>query len=172
MTPGPCTLSISRHAAPAASAHLAVTAGCSRGRFVAFVPGPDGRGYWLAQAGGGVYPYGDTRFLGAAGAGLGPEPFSAVSAIAAVPGPATSVGYVVALECNDVVVAFTPAGVQAISGPGTGGSTVAPLIGLTPAATGTSSVVRFAARSPDHPHRIHLGYCLHSGALRLLAPWW
>jgi hypothetical protein len=33
-------------------------------RFVGMAATPDGKGYWLAQAGGGVYSYGDARFRG------------------------------------------------------------------------------------------------------------
>ncbi|MGH9067006.1 MAG: hypothetical protein ACRD0J_05905, partial [Acidimicrobiales bacterium] len=35
---------------------------------VAMAATPDGRGYWLAAAAGGVFTYGDARFYGSAGA--------------------------------------------------------------------------------------------------------
>jgi hypothetical protein len=49
---------------------------------------PDGKGYWLAQSGGGVYGYGDAGFYGAlpkGDGGLGITPASPISAIATTP---------------------------------------------------------------------------------------
>ncbi len=223
--PGTYTLANSCDGAPAASVALTVTAAYPSGRFVAMAPTPDGRGYWLAQAGGGVhaygdaayhgslpgmgidpvapivgmaatpdgggywlvgadggvYAFGDARYLGslpgmgvtpagpvvgmaatpggrgywllgadggvfafgdapflgeAAGQGFADEPFSA---IAAMPGPTPSAGYVVTSEYEDTVLAF--AGSRALptvlNGPSMAGGTVAPFVGVAPAATGT-----------------------------------
>jgi hypothetical protein len=57
-------------------------------RFVGMATTPDGKGYWLAQADGGVYSYGDAAFHGALPAGPGGlslTPAAPISAIAATP---------------------------------------------------------------------------------------
>jgi hypothetical protein len=54
----------------------------SPGRFVAIAPTPEGRGYWLAQSGGGVYSYGDAPFEGSL-PGLGIAPSSPIVGMAA-----------------------------------------------------------------------------------------
>jgi len=51
------------------------------GRFVGIAPTPDGKGYWLAQAGGGVYSYGNARFYGSL-PGLGITPAEPITGIA------------------------------------------------------------------------------------------
>ena len=51
------------------------------GRFVGMAPTPDGKGYWLAQAGGGVYSYGDAQFHGSL-PGLGITPAQPITGIA------------------------------------------------------------------------------------------
>ena len=56
----------------------------STGRLVAIAPTPDGGGYWLAQAGGGVYSFGDARFKGSL-PGLGVVPAAPIVGIAATP---------------------------------------------------------------------------------------
>ncbi len=56
----------------------------SPGRFVAIAPTPDGGGYWLAQSGGGVYSFGDARFMGSL-PGLGIVPAAPIVGIAATP---------------------------------------------------------------------------------------
>ena len=53
-------------------------------RFVGMASTPDGNGYWLAQAGGGVYGYGDAGFFGSL-PGLGVAPAAPVTAIASTP---------------------------------------------------------------------------------------
>jgi len=53
-------------------------------RFVAITPTPDGGGYWLAQAGGGVYSFGDAKFEGSL-PGLGIVPAAPIVGIAATP---------------------------------------------------------------------------------------
>ena len=73
VTPGTYTLTMSCSGAPPASVTLTVTAAYPPGRFVAMASTPDGRGYWLAQAGGGVYAYGDAGFSGSL-PGLGIDP--------------------------------------------------------------------------------------------------
>ena len=52
------------------------------GRFVAIVPTPDGKGYWLAQAGGGVYSFGNAGFFGSV-PGLGITPAAPIVGMAA-----------------------------------------------------------------------------------------
>jgi hypothetical protein len=57
-------------------------------RFVGMAATPDGQGYWLAQADGGVYSYGEAGFFGAlptGPGGLGITPAAPISAIAATP---------------------------------------------------------------------------------------
>jgi hypothetical protein len=53
-------------------------------RFVGMARTPDGRGYWLAQAGGGVYSFGDAPFHGSL-PGIGTVPASPIVGIAATP---------------------------------------------------------------------------------------
>jgi hypothetical protein len=52
------------------------------GRFVAMAPTPNGGGYWLAQAGGGVYSFGDAMFHGSL-PGIGVVPGAPIVAMAA-----------------------------------------------------------------------------------------
>lgn len=84
VTPGTYTFTASCSGAPAASATLTVTSAYSPGRFVSIAPSPDGRGYWMAQAGGGVYAYGDARFFGSL-PGLGIDPPAPIVGMAATP---------------------------------------------------------------------------------------
>ncbi len=53
-------------------------------RFVGMAPTPDGGGYWLVNAGGGVFSYGDAAFHGSL-PGLGITPAAPIVAIAATP---------------------------------------------------------------------------------------
>ncbi len=53
--------------------------------FTAMAPSPDGNGYWLAQAQGGVFSYGDARFYGSL-PGEGLTPAAPITAMAAAPG--------------------------------------------------------------------------------------
>ncbi len=53
-------------------------------RFVGIAPTPDGNGYWLAQAGGGVFSYGDAHFYGSL-PGEGVVPSAPIVGIAATP---------------------------------------------------------------------------------------
>jgi len=60
--------------AVAASVTIAVTSSYESARYVAMASTPDGRGYWLAQAGGGVFAYGDAGFYGSLpGLGIVPQ---------------------------------------------------------------------------------------------------
>jgi hypothetical protein len=61
-----------------------MTSALSGSRFVGMAPTPDGTGYWLAQAGGGVYSYGDATFRGSL-PGDGIVPASPIVGIAATP---------------------------------------------------------------------------------------
>jgi hypothetical protein len=54
------------------------------GTFVALAPTPDGKGYWLAQAGGGVEAFGDAPFLGSLPAD-GVTPRAPITDIVATP---------------------------------------------------------------------------------------
>lgn len=53
--------------------------------FTAMAPSPDGKGYWLSQAQGGVFSYGDARFYGSL-PGEGLAPTAPITAMAAAPG--------------------------------------------------------------------------------------
>ena len=53
-------------------------------RFVGMAPTADGHGYWLAQANGGVFSYGDAAFYGSL-PGIGIVPAGAITGIAATP---------------------------------------------------------------------------------------
>ncbi len=53
-------------------------------RFVGMAPTPEGNGYWLAQAGGGVFSYGDAGFYGSL-PGLGITPAAPITGIASTP---------------------------------------------------------------------------------------
>jgi hypothetical protein len=61
-----------------------VTAVLPSNRFVGMAPTPDGGGYWMAQAGGGVYSFGDAHFYGSL-PGLHIVPSSPIVSIAAAP---------------------------------------------------------------------------------------
>ncbi len=56
----------------------------SPSRFVGMTSSPNGRGYWLAQAGGGVFAFGDAGFYGSL-PGLGVTPAAPVVGIASTP---------------------------------------------------------------------------------------
>jgi hypothetical protein len=60
------------------------SAAVNPGRFVAIARTPSGDGYWLAQAGGGVYSFGDAGFHGSL-PGVGVVPASPIVGIAATP---------------------------------------------------------------------------------------
>ena len=53
--------------------------------FVAMAPTADGQGYWLAQAGGGVYSFGDAQFFGSL-PGMHVAPAAPITAMAVTPG--------------------------------------------------------------------------------------
>lgn len=82
VTPGAYTLTNSCDGAPPASVTLTVTGAYPPTRFVAVAATPDGGGYWLAQAGGGVYAYGDAGFYGSL-PGLGIDPTTPIVGMAA-----------------------------------------------------------------------------------------
>jgi hypothetical protein len=57
-------------------------------RFVAIAPLPNGKGYWLAQSGGGIFAFGDAQFYGSlprGPGGLGITPAAPITAIAGTP---------------------------------------------------------------------------------------
>jgi hypothetical protein len=64
------------------TAPFTVTGSAPSGRFVAISPTPDGAGYWLAQANGGVWSFGDASFHGSL-PGLGVVPATPIVGIAA-----------------------------------------------------------------------------------------
>lgn len=64
VTPGTYTLTNSCIGATAATAQITVSAAYQPQRFVALTGTPDGDGYWLAQADGGVFAFGDAGFYG------------------------------------------------------------------------------------------------------------
>lgn len=63
---------------------LVTTTTVSPSRFVGIAATPGGHGYWLVQAGGGVYSFGDARFHGSL-PGLHVAPAAPISGIAATP---------------------------------------------------------------------------------------
>ncbi len=58
------------------------SAAVASSRFMAIAPTPDGKGYWLAQAGGGVYSFGSAGFFGSV-PGLGIAPAAPIVGMAA-----------------------------------------------------------------------------------------
>ncbi len=58
------------------------SAAVASSRFMAIAPTPDGKGYWLAQAGGGVYSFGSAGFFGSL-PGLGVTPTAPIVGMAA-----------------------------------------------------------------------------------------
>ena len=76
---------------PASTAPFGVTGTLAlqpASRFVGMSATRDGKGYWLAQAGGGVFSYGDAPFYGSLPSGIGGRslvPAAPISAIAATP---------------------------------------------------------------------------------------
>jgi len=85
MTPGVWQFGGPSCNAPARTADFEVTgtrpvASC----FVGMAATPDGRGYWLAQAGGGVFGYGDAAYLGSLPS-LGITPAGPITAVASTP---------------------------------------------------------------------------------------
>ena len=93
-------------------------------RFVGMAPTPDGDGYWLAQAGGGVYSYGDAKFEGSL-PGLGFVPAAPIVGIAASPGGG---GYWL-VAADGGVFAFGDAKFEG-SLPGLGIVPAAPIVGI------------------------------------------
>ena len=61
-----------------------VTTPIATGTFVGMATTPDGHGYWLAQAGGGVYSYGDALFHGSL-PGIGVVPHTLIVGMATTP---------------------------------------------------------------------------------------
>jgi hypothetical protein len=103
-------------------------------RFVGIASTPDGKGYWLAQADGGVYSFGDAGFHGSlpAGAGgLGITPIAPISAIATTPDGG---GYWL-VDQDGGVYAFGDAGFYG-SLPGNGTQPYGVVIGVTPTPDG------------------------------------
>lgn len=71
------------NAEPSAVAAFTVTSAVGS-RFVTMAPTPSGSGYWLSQAGGGVYSYGNAAFQGSL-PGLGVTPAAPIVAMASTP---------------------------------------------------------------------------------------
>jgi hypothetical protein len=77
-----CSTGSSEFSVTNLTAPFTVTGGVTPGRFVAISPTPDGGGYWLAQANGGVWSFGDASFHGSL-PGLGVVPATPIVGIAA-----------------------------------------------------------------------------------------
>jgi len=85
MTPGVWQFGGPSCNAPARTADFEVTGTRPvASRFVGMAATPDGRGYWLAQAGGGVFGYGDAAYLGSLPS-LGITPAGPITAVASTP---------------------------------------------------------------------------------------
>ncbi len=82
VAPGPCNGSSSLVTEPFTVTGTFASQPASR--FVGIATTPQGHGYWLAQAGGGVYSYGSARFYGSL-PGLGITPAAPIVGIAATP---------------------------------------------------------------------------------------
>ena len=103
-------------------------------RFVGIARTQDGKGYWLTQADGGVYSYGDAGFHGSLPAGpggLGITPVAPISAIATTP---DGLGYWL-VDREGGVYAFGDAGFYG-SLPGEGTKPYGVVIGITPTPNG------------------------------------
>jgi len=103
---------------------LVTSARRSPGRFVAMATTPDGGGYWLAQANGGVYSFGDAAFRGSL-PGLGVVPAAPIVGIAPTP---DGDGYWLVAE-DGGVFAFGDAAFEG-SLPGLGIISAAPVAGI------------------------------------------
>ena len=124
-----CDVSNNPATATTTSVPFTVTSAAeSPGRFVGMAPTPDGKGYWLAQAGGGVYSYGDARFYGSL-PGLGVTPAQPITGIAGYYGGYWLVG------ADGGVFAFGNAKFFG-SLPGLGIVPNAPLVGIVATPTG------------------------------------
>ena len=104
-------------------------------RFMGMAPTPEGKGYWLAQAGGGVFSYGDAGFYGSL-PGLGITPAAPITGIASTP---DGKGYWL-VGADGGVFAFGDAGFfGSATGGGRGGATA-----LLPTRDGEGYVMAFA----------------------------
>ncbi len=83
VTPGEYQFISDCNAEPSATAVFTVT-GVVTSRFVAMAATPTGNGYWLSQAGGGVYSYGNAAFYGSL-PGLRITPAAPIVAMATTP---------------------------------------------------------------------------------------
>jgi len=82
--------------APAPSTLFQVTGTSSArpaSRFVGMAATPDGKGYWLAQAGGGVSSYGDARFFGSLPSGPGGRSVTPAAPISGIATTHDGAGY-------------------------------------------------------------------------------
>jgi hypothetical protein len=84
VSPGSYEFIIGCNGEPSESAAFTVTSNVVPSRFVAMAATPSGGGYWLTQAGGGVYSFGDAVFYGSM-PGLGIAPTSPIVGMAATP---------------------------------------------------------------------------------------
>jgi hypothetical protein len=84
VSPGSYEFIIGCNGEPSESATFTVTSNVVPSRFVAMAATPSGGGYWLTQAGGGVYSFGDAVFYGSM-PGLGIAPTSPIVGMAATP---------------------------------------------------------------------------------------
>jgi hypothetical protein len=103
-------------------------------RFVGMAAMPDGKGYWLAQSGGGVFAFGDAVFHGALPAGAGGQgviPVAPISGMAATPNGG---GYWLVGQ-DGGVFAFGNAGFYG-SLPSAGIRPFGVLVGITPTSDG------------------------------------
>ena len=122
---------------PATTAPFQVTGTFSAqpsSRFVGIAATPTGMGYWLAQAGGGVFSYGNAAFHGSlprGPGGLGVIPAAPISAIAATP---SGGGYWLVGQ-DGGVFAFGDAGFYG-SLPGAGVTPFGVVIGIIPTSSG------------------------------------
>lgn len=85
-----------------------------------------GNGYWLLGADGGVFAFGVPYFGSANGGGFAAEPFSSISAYAA-----PTLGYVVASQYDDSIVAFSGSGARLLRGPTVVAGQVDAFIGIS-----------------------------------------
>ena len=85
VTPGTWTFDAPTcNSAPVAVGFTVTSSAPAPARFAAIAGTPDGKGYWLAQAGGGVFSYGDATFYGSL-PGLGIKPAAPIVGIASTP---------------------------------------------------------------------------------------
>ncbi len=106
------------------------SAAVASSRFMAIAPTPDGKGYWLAQAGGGVYSFGSAGFFGSV-PGLGIAPAAPIVGMAAT---ADGRGYWL-VGADGGVYAFGDARYYG-SLPGAGVAPAAPIVGMAATADG------------------------------------